>query len=386
MRGNLIVGVGFLALFGACSGQHEEIHTGKLGELIVGTYSFERDVTTSYFSSFRSWDYDGRDLVVFETNSPERNSGVRVSVVDLGTHDVLARWDIPREGPESMKSFPDLRMPLSLDTLFAASASGRVANYDTLGNKIRDIESNARFPTTKEAYVRFFPINGLMFRKEKEVFVGLNPYNIYQEAAPTDYAAWMMHLNMETGLHDQAYFRMPSDYARFSADLAAFQTYGGLDRLRGEFWFGFPYSDTLVMLRGLKEIKRLAPKTNHRFTYLPSELRDYGSFKVWLQPKEASSHLGLLYDEFRDLFLMLTKLGETGDGDNTFERTKHYLIRVFDGDWTLKGEYTVDYPGREELKDWFVTRKGLFINAAFQDVEDEYRFDQVDLSTFVTPR
>lgn len=140
------------------------------------------------------------------------------------------------------------------------------------------------------------------------------------------------------------------------------------------------------MLRGLKEIKRLAPKTNHRFTYLLSELRDYGSFKVWLQPKEASSHLGLLYDEFRDLFLMLTKLGETGDGDNTFERTKHYLIRVFDGDWTLKGEYTVDYPGREELKDWFVTRKGLFINAAFQDVEDEYRFDQVDLSTFVPPR
>ncbi|MCC5938599.1 MAG: hypothetical protein JJU34_15065 [Lunatimonas sp.] len=311
---------------------------------------------------------------------------MRVSVVDLETGDMLARWDIPKEGPESMKQFPDLRMPLSLDTLFAASASGRAANYDTLGNKIREIESNARFPNTKEAYVRIFPINGLMFRKEEEVYVGLNPYNLYQEAAPSDYAAWMMRLNMETGLHDQAYFRMPSDYVRFSGDLAAFQTYGGLDQLRGEFWFGYPYSDTLVMLRGLKEIKRLAPKTNHRFTYLPSELRDYGSFKVWLQPKEASSHLGLLYDEFRDLFLMLTKLGETGDGDNTFERTKHYLIRVFDGDWTLKGEFTTEYPGREELKDWFITRNGLFINAAFQDVEDEYRFDQVDLSSFSNPR
>jgi hypothetical protein len=102
--------------------------------------------------------------------------------------------------------------------------------------------------------------------------------------------------------------------------------------------------------------------------------------KVWIQPKEASMHLGLMHDPYRDCFLFISKLRESGDGDTPFDRVKHYVLRVYNSDWSPLGEYAFEYEGREEFSEWFVNRNGLYINSASQELEDEYRFTFMDLS------
>lgn len=376
----------FFFLIVACFSCEERkevsFHKGRLEELVLGEYSIEQDSVTEYFSNFRTWEYNGEEFLAYHSNSPKYKGGSAVTLLDFTSKKVVSRWDIPVEGPQAMKSYPSVRIPLSRDTLLALNSKGDLAFYDTLGNKIIERQTGADYPSSKEEYIQFFSHKGLAFVDNEKIYAGLNPFNPYQESAPIGFSNWMVSIGIQTGKQEQSVFRMPSGYGDFLDDLAAYQVFGAYDRLRKELWFGFPYADSLVLLKDLNETKRIRPATDLSFNYTASELRDYGNFKVWLQPKEASMHLGLMHDPFRDCFLLISKLKESGDGDTPFDREKHYVLRVYNSDWSPLGEYSFEYEGREEFSEWFVNRSGLYINSASQELEDEYMFTFIDLSRF----
>jgi hypothetical protein len=97
-------------------------------------------------------------------------------------------------------------------------------------------------------------------------------------------------------------------------------------------------------------------------------------------PKEASEHIFLLYDQSKDLFARLSKTHESGEAETKFERTKHYVLSVFSGEWVALGNYFFDFKGEFDVENWFLTSKGLFINKPEQPNEDEYEFYRIDLS------
>jgi hypothetical protein len=118
----------------------------------------------------------------------------------------------------------------------------------------------------------------LAFVDNEKIYAGLTPFNPYQESVPIGFSNWMVSIAFQTGVQEQSVFRMPSGYGEFLNDLAAYQVFGAYDRLRKELWFGFPYSDSLVLLRDLMEIKRIRPATDLSFIYMASELKNYGTF------------------------------------------------------------------------------------------------------------
>ncbi|MEX2565003.1 MAG: hypothetical protein WD431_03600 [Cyclobacteriaceae bacterium] len=119
------------------------------------------------------------------------------------------------------------------------------------------------------------------------------------------------------------------------------------------------------------------------YNYIPTEATLLkGVETAYILPKEGPKHIFLVYDPFRDLFLRATKIRESGRGETKFTRTKHYLLAIFTSDFVPVGEYFFDFEGSLDLENWFIAKKGLFINKPEQKTEDFYEFWQIDLSTF----
>jgi hypothetical protein len=127
--------------------------------------------------------------------------------------------------------------------------------------------------------------------------------------------------------------------------------------------------------------EEIIPKTKINFTYIPGKETPWGEgFTVFAAPKEASSHIFLLYDSSNDLFVRASKTHESGKGETKFERTKHYVLSFYSGDWEPLGEYFFDFEGELDLENWFLTGGKLFINKPEQPGEDQYEFYRIDLS------
>jgi hypothetical protein len=130
-------------------------------------------------------------------------------------------------------------------------------------------------------------------------------------------------------------------------------------------------------------VKKITPDSKVEFNFLPTEVIPWGdNFTVWDLPKESSRNIFLLYDEKKDLIIKCSKINESGAGETNFERTKHYVLSVYPGDWDPLGEYFFDFESELDLENWFLTSEGLFINKPEQKSEDEYEFYKIDLSRF----
>ncbi|MBS9525018.1 hypothetical protein KI659_13445 [Litoribacter alkaliphilus] len=188
---------------------------------------------------------------------------------------------------------------------------------------------------------------------------------------------------METGEVKHSDFLAPKGYEDFKHDLTATVLHGAHDPHRDFYYLSFPYSDSLYQLQNHKLIQTLKPESNIDFNYLPSEVIPMGQNNtIWALPKEASKHIFLLYDPHHDLLVRVSKINESGTGETKFQRTKHYVLSIYSGDWEPKGEYFFDYKGRLDLENWFLTSQGLFLSKPEQPNEDEYEFYRVDLSRF----
>jgi len=165
---------------------------------------------------------------------------------------------------------------------------------------------------------------------------------------------------------------IPDGYELFKNDNTATALFGTYDSKRELYYLAWPYSDEVYVLDGLTLKQAIKPFSSVEFIYLPTEREAAGRYTIFLQPKNASKHLFLLYDDQRDLILRCSKIKESGEGETNYERMKHYVLSIYSGDWEPKGEYFFDF--EKGLQNWFLTSEGLFINKPEQKSEDEYGF------------
>lgn len=201
---------------------------------------------------------------------------------------------------------------------------------------------------------------------------------------PLDFKSWLTRINTETGELMNSDIGIPDGYEVFEGDVTATQLLGAFDSKRDVFTLAWPYSEELYVLEGLDLQRKVIPKSTVSFNFLPSEIIPWGDmWTVWALPKEASANVFLLYDSYRDLYIRCSKVNESGTGETNFERTKHYVLSIFSGDWEPKGEYFFDFETAIEVENWFLTSEGLFINKPEQESEDAYEFYKIDLRGFV---
>lgn len=217
------------------------------------------------------------------------------------------------------------------------------------------------------------PSNSMKFFDPKE--------RLMKSEFPLDFKTWLSQINVQTGEVRHSDFFIPSGYEKFQNDVSSTYLMGTFDSRRQDYFLAWPYSDTIYHLKDLKLVKKFKPASGLDYNFMPSEVIPWGeTATVWALPKEASAHVFLLYDQSNDLFVQLSKTHESGVGEVRFERTKHYVLSVFSGEWEALGNYFFDFDGEMDVENWFLTSKGLLINRPEQPNEDDYKFYRIDLS------
>lgn len=370
----------------------EDIYQGQLEELLLEDFALKKDNQTKSFYSVKSIGNEGEEWLVYPSGAIKFN-GRAINFVDTKSGEKIYQIQIPSDGPNSLKGawFSYIDSP---NKIIGISDLGEIGVFDSIGNKVNHVKSSLRESNNMMADAHVQAENGLMQFNSPYLQIGQNPtywVNLGPEtkpgemrtAFPLDFKRWLSQINIETGEVMSSEFSIPGGYDQFEGDMTATQLFGDFDKSRGQYLLGWPYSDTIYVLKDLKLVKKIAPPIKQKFKYIPSEIIPWGNqFTVWALPKEASKHLFLIYDEKRDLIIRGSKINESGMGESKFERTKHYVLSIYSGDWEPMGEYFFEFETELEVENWFLTSEGLFINKPEQASEDEYEFYKIDLSRF----
>ncbi|GGF40391.1 hypothetical protein GCM10011339_31200 [Echinicola rosea] len=366
-----------------------EVYQGRLEELVDGEFILKVDTTTGYINHLST--VTGReDWLVHPVPMADR-TGFIIKILEVGSSRLIKEIPIPYEGPNALKGGrgANYYVKENLEVLLVGSL-GRVGLYNSEGKKIKEWEVDFTLPTTKESYVTLSSRKGLMVKKGAWLQVGQDPKNhmkfrdekarLARVEFPLDFTHWLSQINLQTSEVRHTNFTIPGGNEAFQGDITATWLMGALDTKRGDYYLGWPYSDTLYRLDGVKLLDKVGVKSRVELNYKPSERIPVGKgATTWVLHKEASQHIFVVYDRQNDLFVRGSKVNESGEGKTKFDRIKHYVLQVFSPKWDPLGEYFFDFKGEKEVENWFVSNGFLYINKPERLDEDEYEFYRIDL-------
>jgi hypothetical protein len=377
-----------ITLFSCGEKAFDEIYTGKLEDLVVEDWVFYKDLVSPNIQYLKT--IPDHDDVVILTSGLSDNSGLVIKFYDNRTSKKLHQIKIPYEGPQSIKGGMGGRVLVrDMNTILLFGRTGRLGFYDSLGQKTREIGIDSILKEHIIDFDNFMNGNGMLMSSENWLQINQNPSRttfdnssrLWKTDFPVEFKNWFTQINLKSGEVRHSDFKIPSGYESFKGDGFATNLIGALDSKRGYYYFSWPYSDAVFKLNNLILEEEIIPKTKINFTYIPGKEASWGEgFTIFAAPKEASSHIFLLYDSSNDLFVRASKTHESGEGETKFERTKHYVLSFYSGDWDPLGEYYFDFNGELDLENWFLTGGKLFINKPEQPDEDQYEFFRIDLS------
>ncbi|MEB2781152.1 hypothetical protein U3A58_12180 [Algoriphagus sp. C2-6-M1] len=368
----------------------EEIYQGKLQELLLEDFSLEKDSLTRLFIDLRVLTDSGKEYLVYP-RSARSVKGTSFVFVNLQTSKEEHEIIIPSEGPDAMNG-GGYYLPISLNEALAINRLGWTATYNSKGVKVSELKTELNLSNKMETLVMAETRRGMMYYEHPYIQIGQNPSHLtnlskstgsgeMRSSFPLDFKSWLTRINTETGEVQYSDIGIPEGYEIFKSDMTATHLIGAFDSKRGVFTLAWPYSEELSILDGLYLKKKIIAKSSVDFNFLPSEIIPWGDmWTAWALPKEASANVFLLYDSYRDLYIRCSKIKESGTGETKFERTKHYVLSIYSGDWEPKGEYFFDFETELDVENWFLTSEGLFINKPEQESEDAYEFYKIDLS------
>ncbi|WP_200980177.1 hypothetical protein [Echinicola sp. 20G] len=333
-----------------------------------------------------------RDSLLIRPVPMSGRDGFLVRIYEVGSSKLISEIPIPYEGPEALKGGRGANYYVLKDlNVLLVGSLGYLAMYDQ-GKKIREWNVDLNLPTTKESYIKLSTRKGLMVKQGEWLQVGQNPMNFMKFREPDgglpkvefplDFTHWLTQVNLKTGQVRHTDFIVPGGYDEFKEDVSATGVIGTLDTKRGEYYLGWPYSDTLYKLNGVKLVEKIGLTTSMDFNYKPKERIG----NVYVLPKDGTQHVFLHYDNINDIFLRVSKVRESGVGETKAERTKHYSLQVFSETWKPLGEYSFEFSGEIEVENWFISNGCLYINKPEREIEDEYEFYRIDLSRVKKPK
>ncbi|MFN3999662.1 hypothetical protein [Algoriphagus sp.] len=359
-------------------------------ELIVGEFTFHLDSLTKSVYEIKVVK-DGNHELLLTKKSALKYKGWAFVFTDPVSGFEVNRIEIPYQGPESMKAGISGNVVISKYSVFVVNLMGEIAEYNQNGQQIRFfcnlknyLDSNEINKTRLSLNRKFeFIEDAILQFNVKPNTNNLPESNGQKYEFSINFTEWILSINLNTLQIEKSDFGMPQGYERFKNDFTATNLVGSYDLKRNKYYLGWPSSNEIYVLEGVDLIERITPGSNVEFNFIPREIELLPSgWTNWALPKEGAENLFLLYVEKNDLILKCSKIKESGAGKTKFERTKHYVLSVYSGDWDPLGEYFFDYEFELDLENWFLTSEGLFINKPEQKSEDEYEFYKIDLSRF----
>ena len=386
----ILFGLLILGFFSCGEKRDKDIYLGKLDEIIVGDFVFHLDSLTKSVYEIKVVK-EGENEYLLTTKSALEFAGWAFVFTDPISGYEVKRIEIPYEGPESMKGGILGNIVLSKNLFFVMNREGVLGEYDQNGQQIRIISSIKNnfdsIPNIKTSFsfnreIEYIGDSILQLKLRPKL---VNPPGLKETKFefPENFTEWIISINLTTQLIEKSNFNIPDGYEEFKNDLTATNLFGVFDSNRIKYYLCWPGSNEIYVLKGVNLIEKVIPESNVELNFKPREVERLASGSTyWALPKEASKNVFLLYDEKRDLILKCTKINESGAGETKFERTKHYVLSIYSGEWEPLGEYLFDFESELDLENWFLTSEGLFINKPEQKSEDEYVFYKIDLSLF----
>lgn len=349
--------------------QDFEFIQGKLEDVSEGIFSLEKNEETRYIYITQTLQIEGNTILI-------SNYDNRLQYYDSRNGKLIKELHFEKEGPNALKGGMAAVLVVDMDTVAAASHTGNFGLFVD-GQKVKDIE----FTTPIDGLFRAVGNHGNMRKTGPHHYqFGMFPMGAFKDNAPTGFTDWYLNIDIANEKQHALRFSAPGGYDDLLAvDAMAAVPVMAYDSKRNLTHIIFPYSDSLMVFEDDRLIKKVQLPTNQKFNYLPHEKLVTERFTAFRPQKDGSLQINFLYDPYREIFIRLLKVKESGDSDNFSERTHHYVLNIYNPNYELLSEYTFDFEPGNQLSNYFITERGLFLNASEQESDDYYQFYHINL-------
>jgi hypothetical protein len=365
----------FLLIIFSCSTENKKAtYSGNLKDLIVGEFVLEKDSLTQYIHAKRVLSINGKSFLFSKVHT-------KIQFYDMETGKLAQEINFEQDGPNMVKGGPQVVLPLDLGNILVLNSLG---NYSLFYQSEKLSDKSFILPKVRYLILNDNAQNATLVNDSTAWFVMLNKSAwSEEEPIPIDFKDWIVQFNFKSGESKNISFPLPKDYGGFLSDPMATELNLAYDSKRHIGYVSFPYSDSVIVIKESKEFSRIKLASIQKFNYKKFEKTVNGNSIMISPPKDGALQLAFLYDPFRDLILRIIKKGESGESEESLNRTKLYSLLVYDPNFELLGELKIDYePNTGFLNNFFVSEKGLFVNKPNQSSDDYYVFWHIDLSNF----
>ncbi|MBB6324441.1 hypothetical protein FHS59_000056 [Algoriphagus iocasae] len=373
----------FISIFFFSCTKKQEVIQGSLEDFVTGGMSFERGVEVGFMGFQGALEYDGKEVAYTKWN------GI-FKFFDPKTGRKIDEFQIPKEGPGSLKGGPHIAKVFDNSTIVATNTTGNAIVYKNKSVSAQfqldmsDLESNDFFS---------FPMGGNALHQvsNDEYELTLNPFDVMahrvgKDGFDLDFSSWILKFDDQGNWICKTDFKSPYDESYANSSQAS-----AMVRMveNGNSWAMFSYSDSLYQIKDCQVVDTRKLESITPMTYFPDKYEGDKNRGAWKLQENGSMNIRLFQDISSGLNVRMTLIKHRQpDPDILDPRQKMfldentYLLLIYDPDWKLRGELEIIYPSGTRFENIFSTSEGLFINKPEQKSEDEYEFYKLDLTQF----
>jgi hypothetical protein len=370
-----------MILFSCGEKTTEEIYGGKLDELIVGELILKKDSLTKNIEVKQTINLQGIDNVI---SLADRERTIQYYSILTGEKEKEIKF--PFDGPNSFKGYIGLLIGKGMDSVTIVNTDGWFYEYfQEQRIKVERIDPQLEFPNSFYSSINHGGRKNFTKVSESLYQISVSPLIVPSSnfsgktKAFEEIEEWIISYDSKENKTTNICLIFPFGYrSDFVDDHLSYPPI--VEFVDNKNYVLFPYSDSLFVMSDFKIVERKKLSSGLKFNFIGSENIVRGEYGYVELKKDASSHLDFLYDKYRNVFIRVSKINESGAGETTRERTKHYLLSVYDNDLNPLSEYSFEYGPESKLENYFIASNGLYMNKPEQNSEDKYEFYQLDLS------
>ncbi|MCS4436123.1 DUF4221 domain-containing protein [Aquiflexum gelatinilyticum] len=375
-----------ITLFSCGEKASDEIYVGKLEELVAGDLLVKKDSLTKNIEVKQVIHHQGIDFII---SLADRERTIQYYSIQTG--EKVKEIKLPFDGPDSFKGYIGLLIAEGMDSLTIVNMDGWFYDYYQ-GNRLKEerIDSKLEFPNTYYSSMYHGRRNNFTKVSESQYQISVVPLvapssNFSGKTKAFDkIEEWIITFDSKENKAGVQNLIFPFGYrSDFVEDHLSYPPI--VEFIDNKNYVLFPYSDSVFVMSDFKIVSSKKLNSGEDFNFIGSEYIVRGGYAFNELKKEASSHLDFLYDKYRNIFIRISKINESGAGETTRERTKHHLLSIYDADLDPISEYTFDFGPGSKLENYFIASDGFYLNKPDQVSEDQYEFYRLDLSKIKKP-
>jgi hypothetical protein len=382
----ILIFVVSITLFSCVEKASDGMYVGKLEELVVGELILKKNSLTKNIEVKQAIHHQGVDFII---SLADRERTIQYYSIQTG--EKVKEIKLPFDGPNSFKGYIGLLIAEGMDSVTIVNTDGWFYEYfQEQRIKVEQIDPQLEFPNSFNSSISYGRRNNFTRFFESQYQISVYPLIIPSSnfsgktKAFDKIEEWIISYDSKENKTTTQNLIFPFGYrSDFVNDHLSYPPI--LEFVDNKNYLLFPYSDSLFVMSDFKIVERKKLSSGVEFNFIGSENIVRGEYGYIELKKEAGSHLDFLYDKYRNVFIRVSKINESGAGETTRERTKHHQLSIYDADLNPISEHTFDFGPGSKLENYFIASDGFYLNKPDQVSEDQYEFYQLDLSRIKKP-